>query len=280
MSSFVAEYPVIRALLRRYHAHNIEYAAVAPFQSAFSVLFPVGDGYAVNMEQSVDRDRPRVDLYIQGLDFEHETLYPVMVGEGKGGGKSPREVETQVLERAREAITANALQGIHAFTWIGDCFRVWYVTAQDRVLEPQDGKGDRGHRHVYIPLDSREGDCIVPLTENMKLNRPLQQATVIPSQPLPAFEPEEEETEDNGGLPIIRPDHASRLPILRDNGDTWTVQTLKGKELETRKDAFIPCWIAFPTGHTAGWTKFGDKGTQFYYLESDIPSNKGKGRAT
>ncbi|KAK1585889.1 uncharacterized protein LY79DRAFT_557526, partial [Colletotrichum navitas] len=138
------------------------------------------------MEQSVDRDRYRVDLFVQGLDFNNDTLYPILVGEGKGGGKSANEVETQVLRRAREAIVGHGLQGIFAFTWLGEDFRVWNVSAEDRELEPLDSDYPRGSRQAYIPLDSPEGDCIVSLTGFMKENRPLRAATVVPSQSIPA----------------------------------------------------------------------------------------------
>lgn len=185
MSTFVSQYPVIRALLRRYREHNIEYAAVAPFQTAFSALFPVYEGYAVNMEQSVDRDRYRVDLYVQGLDFDHSTLYPILVGEGKGGGKSPRDVESQVLARALNAIDGNRLDGIFAFTWLGESFRVWHVSATDKTLQPLDSATPRGSRSAYILLDSQEGECIVALTGSMKMYRPVQVAPVVPSQKIP-----------------------------------------------------------------------------------------------
>lgn len=185
MSTFVARYPVIRALLQRYREHNIEYTAVAPFQTAFCALFPVAEGYAVNMEQSVDRDRYRVDLYVQGLDFDHGTLYPILVGEGKGGGKSPREVESQVLARSLDAIDGNKLNGIFAFTWLGESFRVWRVSAIDRTLQPLDSATPCGSRSAYILLDSQEGECIVDLTSNMKVYRPVQVPPVVPSQKIP-----------------------------------------------------------------------------------------------
>lgn len=181
MSSFVSQYPVIRALLRSYREHNIEYAAVAPFQTAFNALFPGTEGYAVNMEQSVDRDRYRVGLFVQGLDFNNDTLHPILVGEGKGGGKSPREVEDQVLTRALNAIDGNGLNGIFAFTWLGERFRVWTVSAEQRTLDPLDTETPRGNRSAYILLDSEEGECIVTLANFMKENRPLRAAPVVPS---------------------------------------------------------------------------------------------------
>lgn len=120
MSSFVAEFLVIRALLDEHRRHNLEYAAVAPFQTAFSTLFQARDGFAVNIEQSVDGGRARVDLWIRGLDYQHLTLQPMVVGEMKGSYMSPADVENQVLRRAQEAINPKetiCMESSHSPAW-------------------------------------------------------------------------------------------------------------------------------------------------------------------
>ncbi|WQF90606.1 hypothetical protein CDEST_15620 [Colletotrichum destructivum] len=182
MSRFVSSYPVIRALLLRHRQHNLEYAAVAPFQTALNTLFQARDGYAVNIEQSVDKGRARVDLLIQGLDYDHFTLYMMMVGEMKPSYKSPEEGETQVLKRAREAIVGHGLERIYAFTTLGEGFRFWTVSARTMTLEPLGSDTPRGSHTAYIPLDSAEGDCIVEFSNYVKQNRPLREAPVLPSQ--------------------------------------------------------------------------------------------------
>ncbi|ETS84086.1 hypothetical protein PFICI_05962 [Pestalotiopsis fici W106-1] len=168
MSSFVDKYPVIRLLLQRHRQHDIEYTAAAAFQSTFHALFPVIDGYAVNCEQSVDQGRYRVDLFVQGTDPTHHALYPIMVGEGKGGGASAKEVEDQVLKRSKEAIEFYEVDGIYAFTFLKESFRVWRVDKPDLVLNPLDDMGARNDRKHYIYLDSKQGECIVHLTDVMK----------------------------------------------------------------------------------------------------------------
>lgn len=186
MSSFVAESPVIRALLEEHRRHNLEYTAVALFQTAFITLFKAYDGYVVNFEQSVDRGRARVDLLIRGLDRENFTLYYMMVGEMKGSYKSPVEVEAQVRDRAREAILGQGLHGIYAFTSLGEGFRFWYVSAKSMELEPLDTSVPAGRKDGYVLLDSEEGEVIKPTCEFIKENRPLNEAPVVPSQAIPA----------------------------------------------------------------------------------------------
>lgn len=182
MSSLIVQYPVVRALLRRHRAHNLEYAAVAPFQTLMTIFFPATDGYCVNMEQSVDRGAARVDMLIHGLDFDHDTLFMVMIGELKGSYKSPSEGESQLLRRAREAIIAHKLEMIYGFTTLGEAFRFWTVSARNMTLEPLFSETPRGSRSAYVPLDSAEGDCIAQICTYIRENRPLCQAIILPSQ--------------------------------------------------------------------------------------------------
>ncbi|TKW49874.1 hypothetical protein CTA1_2438 [Colletotrichum tanaceti] len=172
MSRFVSSHPIIRALLLRHRQHNLEYAAVAPFQTALNALFQARDGYAVNIEQSVDGGRARVDLLIPGLDYEHLTLHLMMVGEMKPSHKSPEEGETQVLKTAQEAIVGHGLAMIYAFTTLGEGFRFWTVSARTMSLEPLGSDTPRGSHTAYIPLDFAEGDCIVEFSSYVKRNRP------------------------------------------------------------------------------------------------------------
>ncbi|KAK1843037.1 hypothetical protein CCHR01_14342 [Colletotrichum chrysophilum] len=190
MSSLVIQYPVVRLLLKRHREHNLEYAAIAPFQTLMTILFPAIEGYAVNMEQSVDRRAARVDMLVHGTDFDHDTLFIVMIGELKASYKPPSEGESQLLLRAREAIVAHELEMVYGYTTLGEGFRFWVVSAQTMTLEPLFSDTPRGSRSAYIPLDSAEGDCIIQLCNYIKENRPLRQATVLPSQSFPVSDEE------------------------------------------------------------------------------------------
>ncbi|KAK1471330.1 hypothetical protein CABS01_16373 [Colletotrichum abscissum] len=53
------------------------------------------------------------------------------------------------------------------------------------ALEPLFSDVPRGSRSAFIPLDSAEGDCIAQLCNYIKENRPLRQATILPSQGFP-----------------------------------------------------------------------------------------------
>ncbi|GKT92430.1 LOW QUALITY PROTEIN: hypothetical protein Ct61P_10280 [Colletotrichum tofieldiae] len=180
MSRFVSSYPVIRALLLRHRQHNLEYAAVAPFQTALNTLFQARDGYAVNIEQSVDKGRARVDLLIQGLDYDHFTLYMMMVGEMKPSYKSPEE------DSSPEKGTRS-----NSRTRSGKDLRVHHPRRRIPILDRVGANNDtgasgqrysRGSHTAYIPLDSAAGDCIVEFSNYVKQNRPLREAPVLPSQ--------------------------------------------------------------------------------------------------
>lgn len=133
----------------------------------------------------MDRGRARVDLLIRGLDFNNSTLHFILVGEMKGSYKSPSEVENQVLQRAREAIAAQSLQGIFAFTSLGERFRFWYVSEEDQQLSPFDSEIPAGNLDGYVLLDSHAGESIEATCTIIKRDRPLNKAPVVPSQAIP-----------------------------------------------------------------------------------------------
>lgn len=174
-------------LLRKHYelaAQGPEYPAAAFWQVVLQRAFNEPEVYSVTSESSPDGTLRRVDMVVMRYDANHDTLSALLWIECKRPSGDVREVERQALDAAERCIQKDNLMWIWAMTTVGVSFRMWFVNARFRKLDPMHGTAAVADRSQYIDADSPAASIFPVAIQHIKNGLPLRAAPVVPSQSL------------------------------------------------------------------------------------------------
>ncbi|KAI0902716.1 hypothetical protein F4823DRAFT_638688 [Ustulina deusta] len=152
---------------------NIEYQSSAFWQVWLQRAF-CEEHFIVVCEFPPDSSLRRVDIVVREYNQDQHTITSVVYTESKKPKGSRKDVKDQATDAARLAIEHDSLHGVYAMTTIGTTFQVWYMTAEDKVLEPLG-------IDKYIDADSEQALTIWETINLIKGSPPLRIAPVLPS---------------------------------------------------------------------------------------------------
>ncbi|KAJ0163094.1 hypothetical protein CTA2_3530 [Colletotrichum tanaceti] len=176
MAGVFTRFPSLVGLYNRWRLDNnreCRWGAAALVLNIVAVCFSIEDDWCSNLEQAPDggeRKHFRIDVLLlqyHGPTFHAPgSLVPRLLVEinGRGRGRSPREVERQALSNAKASIRQYGLAGLFVQTVIGVesglYFRFWWTDAHSGCLVPLDGgppSGTRRGRREYIAVEAEQG---------------------------------------------------------------------------------------------------------------------------
>lgn len=123
-------------------------------------------------------------MVVMRYDANHDTLSALLWIECKRPSGDVREVERQALDAAERCIQKDNLMWIWAMTTVGVSFRMWFVNARFRKLDPMHGTAAVADRSQYIDADSPAASIFPVAIQHIKNGLPLRAAPVVPSQSL------------------------------------------------------------------------------------------------
>src|SRR6266699_1147516 len=180
--SVVPSYGFLRKLFDE-AVDNIEYKSSAFWQVYLQEAFSDDSNYRVLCEQSPDgSSRRRVDIMVNKYDSNQNTITTLLYVECKRPGGSLKQVEEQVHDAAKMAISMYGLIATYAMTTVGVCFRTWVIRGKDLVLDPLHGEKTQGDRSQYISADSENASVLTETIRLVKTDPPLRDAPIVPSQ--------------------------------------------------------------------------------------------------
>ncbi|EXL39116.1 hypothetical protein FOCG_18269 [Fusarium oxysporum f. sp. radicis-lycopersici 26381] len=160
--------------------HHLETTASAFWQAYLQRNFP--RPWLVLCEQGPDGSLRRVDMKVIYYNSHGRNFSPVLLVEVKRKKGSMHEVEEQGLDAALKAINSQNLTGMYVITAIGLRYRAWYLSREERELQPLHGSIEKASWE-YLHVKQQAG--VLNLEETIRLIKgemPMRQAGVVPSQ--------------------------------------------------------------------------------------------------
>ncbi|KAF5017625.1 hypothetical protein F66182_10425 [Fusarium sp. NRRL 66182] len=117
--------------------HHLETTASAFWQAYLQRNFP--RPWLVLCEQGPDGSLRRVDMKVIYYNSHGRNFSPVLLVEVKRKKGSMHEAEEQGLDAALKAINSQNLTGMYVITAIGLKYRAWYLSREERELQPLHG---------------------------------------------------------------------------------------------------------------------------------------------
>ncbi|KAL1864062.1 hypothetical protein VTK73DRAFT_6191 [Phialemonium thermophilum] len=189
--SLVPQQGVLRKLYNDARAAGAtnEYTSSAFWQVLLQKVF-YEDQYIVVCEFPPNESLRRVDIVVRKFDEDNNTLSSIIFHEVKGRDGNAKMVETQALGAAKLAMERYMLSTVYTVTTIGTRFRVWFVSANEGILQPLTPPDvEVGSRKQYVEVDSTRGGSLREMFDLLKRTHRWRQPLFCPassSNPEPA----------------------------------------------------------------------------------------------
>lgn len=184
MTHSILDHPHMRWLLE--NARGYEAYAISFWSQRLQMSFPEPE-WAVMPEQYVALhpgrgDKRKMDTYIAYYDGMTHLQIGVMVHEAKREKKTPKEVESQALEYAKDVTKERMLASLWIITTIGTRFRTWNFVNGAKDMKALFG-GKKGEGDSYIEAETAEAsNHYAYFIHLVKTSHPLMEAPTLPSQ--------------------------------------------------------------------------------------------------